>query len=194
MDNIVEDQTHPENTLPPDAVIPETPVAERIIELDAGGYFIGDFIAFPGEAKPSRWTRDFPPNGLFKGRYVEPANLGGDTGEWSEGVWVDEGAPSPEELEAAFVENLKRQFEIALQTRLDTAAVTAGYDSINTAVSYAEEPAVPRFQNDGKAFRAWRSLSWDYAYTLLGLVQQGQRPIPTVAEFLEAAPKLELPA
>lgn len=85
------------------------------------------------------------------------------------------------------------QFEQAVQAKLDGAAQAARYDSIATAVSYAEEPAVPKFQNDGIAFRAWRSLVWAYAYEQLALVLAGGREQPTVDEFLAELPALELP-
>ena len=85
------------------------------------------------------------------------------------------------------------EFEQAIQAKLDAAAFAARYDSIATAVSYAEEPAVPKFRNDGKAFRAWRSLVWAYAYAQLDAVKSGQRPQPTVGEFLLELPALELP-
>jgi hypothetical protein len=85
-------------------------------------------------------------------------------------------------------------FEHAVQAKLDGAAVAARYDSIATAVSYAEEPAVPKFQNDGIAFRAWRSLVWAYAYEQLAKVLAGEREQPTVGEFLLELPVLELPA
>jgi len=84
-------------------------------------------------------------------------------------------------------------FERAVQGKLNGAAIAAKYDSIENAVSYAEEPAVPKFQNDGKAFRAWRSKVWAYAYEQLALVLAGEREQPTVDEFLLELPVLELP-
>jgi len=85
-------------------------------------------------------------------------------------------------------------FEQAVQGKLNGAAISARYDSIATAVSYAEEPAVPKFQNDGIAFRAWRSKVWAYAYEQLALVLAGEREQPTVDDFLLELPALELPA
>jgi len=96
----------------------------------------------------------------------------------------------PEQVIAAVTSN----FEQATQSHLNSAAVAAGYDDISTAVSYAEEPAVPKFQNDGKAFRAWRSLVWAYAYEQLALVLAGGREQPTVEGFLLELPALELPS
>lgn len=88
---------------------------------------------------------------------------------------------------------LTSMFEQAVQTKLDEAAKGRGYDGISTAISYAEEPAVPKFQGDGKAFRAWRSLVWAYAYEQLAAVKAGDRQQPTVDEFLEELPSLDLP-
>jgi hypothetical protein len=85
-------------------------------------------------------------------------------------------------------------FEQAVQAELDGAAQANGYDGISTAISYAEEPAVPKFQNDGIAFRKWRSLVWAYAYEQLAAVKGGQREQPTVEAFLQELPTLELPA
>lgn len=85
---------------------------------------------------------------------------------------------------------LSGTFEQAIQAHLDAAARRRGYDSIATAVSYAEEPAVPKFQEDGKAFRAWRSLVWAYAYQELAKVKAGEREIPTLDAFLAELPAL----
>ncbi|WP_158894654.1 MULTISPECIES: hypothetical protein [unclassified Pseudomonas] len=81
-------------------------------------------------------------------------------------------------------------FEQAIQGHLDAAAKTRGYDSIATAVSYAEEPAVAKFQDDGKAMRAWRSLVWAYAYQELNKVKAGEREIPALEAFLAELPAL----
>lgn len=85
------------------------------------------------------------------------------------------------------------RFRAAIQAHLDAAAVAAGYDDIKTAVTYAEEPAVPKFQAEGQAFRAWRSLVWDYGYAQLDLVLAGEREQPTVEAFLAELPALVLP-
>lgn len=85
---------------------------------------------------------------------------------------------------------LTATFELAIQGHLDASAKSRGYDSIATAVSYAEEPAVPKFQNDGKAFRAWRSLVWAYAYQELNKVKAGEREIPALDAFLAELPAL----
>jgi hypothetical protein len=58
-------------------------------------------------------------------------------------------------------------------------------------VTYADEPAVPRFQEEGRRLRAWRSLVWAKCYDMLDQVQRGDVPIPTEAEVLAALPELQ---
>lgn len=64
-------------------------------------------------------------------------------------------------------------FVHAVQAKLNEGVIGACFDSIATVVSCAEEPAVPKFQDDGIAFRSWRSLVWAYAYEQLVLVLAG---------------------
>lgn len=62
---------------------------------------------------------------------------------------------------------LARQVDTLVRRRLGDAARAAGYDSITSAVSYADEPAVLRYRREGQALRAWRSLMWDTAHDWL---------------------------
>lgn len=90
--------------------------------------------------------------------------------------------PSPEEIEAAKV--------AIVQNYMDDAARAYRYDDIKTAVTYADEPAVPKFQAEGQAFRAWRSLVWAKCYEILDEVNDGKRPIPTDDELIGELPEL----
>lgn len=91
-------------------------------------------------------------------------------------------------------QQLITMFRDSIQLKLDEQARQYGYDSIASAVTYADEPAVPKFQAEGQAFRAWRSLVWAYGYEQLALVESGQRPAPTIPEFIAELPPLDLPA
>lgn len=81
----------------------------------------------------------------------------------------------------------------AVDRLLDAAARAIGYDSIAVAVTYADEPAVPRYQAEGRAFRACRSLTWAQFYALRDEVVAGTRPVPTVEELPGLLPALVLP-
>ncbi|NHN77690.1 hypothetical protein HA520_10405 [Azotobacter chroococcum] len=116
---------------------------------------------------------------VCRSRYA--AALAGEYGEIAPYV-----APVPT------VEELAAQYERAVQQHLDETAKGYGYDDIKSAVTYADEPAVPRFQAEGLAFRAWRSLCWDYCYSLLDAVQAGTTPLPALEEVLAGLPALEV--
>lgn len=75
----------------------------------------------------------------------------------------------------------------AIQAHLDETAHQFGYDDMKTAVTYADEPAVPKFQQEGQALRAWRSLVWEVAFAELALYQEGD-PIPTGEQLIEKLP------
>lgn len=85
-------------------------------------------------------------------------------------------------------QQLQAEIVAEVQKHLDETAASLGYDDMKTAVGYADEPAVPKFQADGQALRAWRSLVWDKCYTELARVQAGQRSIPTPAEAIAELP------
>lgn len=94
---------------------------------------------------------------------------------------------------AAAGDRLRAALANSVQRHLDAQAKTRGYDSIFTAVTYAEEPAVSAFQSEGRAFRQWRSLVWAKCYEFLAEVQSGKRDVPTEEELLAALPKIVLP-
>lgn len=95
--------------------------------------------------------------------------------------------PLPEPVPPTFEQRLKA-LQDDVQAQLDAVARAYGYDGISSAVSYADEPAVPKFQAEGQALRAWRSLVWAACYELLAEVQAGGRDEPTWEELLADLP------
>lgn len=84
-------------------------------------------------------------------------------------------------------------YEAALDAHIDAAARSLGYLSILSAISYAEEPAVPRFQLEGQALRAWRSLCYAKGHAVLAAVKAGERQAPTHSQLIAELPALVLP-
>jgi len=97
--------------------------------------------------------------------------------------------PSPVQPDPADVEKEKKA---VIQDHLDCAARARRYDNIANAITYAEEPAVPKFQAEGRALRAWRSMVWRECFTLLDDVASGTRTMPTDEELISLMPKLKL--
>ena len=91
------------------------------------------------------------------------------------------------------IQSILEYFSNKLQNHLDNKAKEYGYDNIYTAISYAEEPSVLKFQLEGKAFRAWRSLFWLEANLIKSEIESGSRSIPSsVEELIIELPKLNL--
>lgn len=87
------------------------------------------------------------------------------------------------------IKNKKREF---INNYLDKKAQEYGYNSIVNAITYANEPTVPKFQKEGLAFRAWRSLVWAKGYEIIEEVSTGKRSIPTDEELIELLPKFKV--
>jgi hypothetical protein len=108
-----------------------------------------------------------------------------------EGAWSLLFEPEPEappEPDPETPEQTKVRMARALQALLDNTAQAQDFDNIFTAVTYADEPAVARFQIQGAALRTWRSLVWAAGYEVMDAVLAGERPIPTEAELLAEMP------
>lgn len=100
---------------------------------------------------------------------------------------VEEPVPAPEPHEPTREERAA-VLRSEVQKHLDLTAAAYGYDDIKTAVTYADEPAVPRFQTQGRAFRAWRSRVWDFCYSLQDKVAAGLAEEPTLEQLLPMLP------
>ncbi|MFU2067732.1 hypothetical protein ACLQ9R_01515 [Bordetella hinzii] len=90
-------------------------------------------------------------------------------------------------------EEIQNQKVALVQKYMDDAARALRYDSIANAITYADEPSAPKFQAEGLAFRAWRSLVWEKCYEILDEVQSGARGIPSDEELIGELPPLSLP-
>lgn len=104
------------------------------------------------------------------------------------------GAPKPPPAPApiTFDERLA-SLRTHVQEYMDSMARSLGYDDIKTAVTYADEPSVPKFQNEGRALRAWRSSVWFTCYELLDRVKAGEASEPSEKTLTGLLPRLEIP-
>lgn len=80
----------------------------------------------------------------------------------------------------------------AIQKHLDATAKKFGYDDIKSAVTYADEPSVAKFQLEGQAFRAWRSLCWAKCYEIQSQVEDGKMQPPSIEQLIDELPKFNL--
>ena len=106
--------------------------------------------------------------------------------------WEDVKPLPQAEKDAYAAQEAQAKYSAALDQVLDSEANARGYDSIKTAVTYADEPADPIFQAEGIAFRQWRSKAYRYGYDILGQVQAGEIPLPSLDDFIAGIPALEI--
>ena len=79
-------------------------------------------------------------------------------------------------------------YENSIQNLVDSTARERQFRDGVTLASYIGS-AKPNWASEAQAFVAWRDNVWFYAYGELAKVQAGQRPQPTVEQFLgEIAP------
>ncbi|AYM06238.1 hypothetical protein [Agrobacterium tumefaciens] len=79
-------------------------------------------------------------------------------------------------------------YENAIQNLVDSTARERQFRDGVTLASYTASTK-PKWAAEAQAFVAWRDNVWFYAYGELAKVQAGQRPQPTVDQFLgEIAP------
>lgn len=117
---------------------------------------------------------DAEPDQMEPGNYIVPANAtpvpppapeGGMDAVFdpSADAWVlvpsakpdDSGEPAPIAL------NVKvDSWRVVVKAYADLVARAFDFDDMAEAVTYADEPAVPKFQVLGAALRAWRSILW----------------------------------
>ena len=85
---------------------------------------------------------------------------------------IAEPAAAPAAPEITFEEK-RLTWKAATSAYANFVAVAYGFESINEAVSYANEPASPKFQMLGQALRAWRSILWEAFDVLVAEVRGG---------------------
>lgn len=84
---------------------------------------------------------------------------------------------------------LQSHMTAVIQNALDEEAKKLGYDNCLSVCSYIDT-GVAKFDDEGIAFRAWRSVVWAKGYEILDEVVSGKREIPTEEELLNVLPTL----
>lgn len=155
------------------------------------GLFLGVGQADPDPQEPGNWL--YPAHSTL----IQPPDPAeGYEVIWDGDNWVHSPIPEPEpapEPPPPTPEQIQQEKVNVVQRHLDLTAKVFGYDNIFSAVTYAEEPSVPRFQAEGLAFRRWRSLVWAACYDLLAEVQAGHQPIPSDTALIAVLPKFQAP-
>lgn len=170
-------------------------MTEKIVyQTDSMGVYVGTVIA---DESPLEADVYLIPAGCVE--ETPPLLLEGQRARWNNTNWVVETKVAIVETKVTPVEEVEevataeQVFKEAIQLHLDNTAQSFGYDNIQSAVTYADEPASQKFQLEGLGFRAWRSLVWAYVYEQAAEVAEGLREQPPLVEFLSELPELVIP-
>ena len=106
-----------------------------------------------------------------------------DKGDYYECVEIVAPEPTPEEIQ--------EQLTKAVQKYLDTTAQKLNYDNCLSVCSYVDT-GVAKFDEEGVAFRQWRSAVWQKGYEIVDAVKAGTRDIPTEEELFAELPTIQL--
>lgn len=162
-----------------------------IYHFDKGGAYIGSSVAEMSPLEP-----EVPLVPAFATLLEPPAAGPGQIAVFMDGAWalgeIAVEGDAPVVLPALTEQEQIATFTRAVQSMLDAKARSMGYDNIFTAVTYADEPAVPSFQNEGRSLRAWRSHTWQACNNVLAAVASGERAIPAIGELVAELPVFEL--
>lgn len=88
-------------------------------------------------------------------------------------------------------EEVQAMLTAKVQKYLDTTAQKLGYDSCLSVCSYVNT-GVAKFDEEGEAFRKWRSAVWAKGYEIVAQVQAGAREVPSEEELFAELPAIEL--
>ena len=84
-------------------------------------------------------------------------------------------------------------FEDAIQAHIEETARSKGYGDATRLASFTVSTR-PEWAAEAHAFVEWRDVVWLHAFAELDKVQAGDRPEPTIEEFIAELPTIEWPA
>lgn len=86
----------------------------------------------------------------------------------------------------------QQDFIIAIKQQLNDVSIARNYENEYSIASYANSTNLV-WKADAEAFIAWRDSVWLYTYSELALIQAGDKPVPTIEEFISGLPTIVWP-
>lgn len=83
-------------------------------------------------------------------------------------------------------------FVMAIRTHFSSVAQEKQFDGEVSIATYVTS-LNPQWKAEADAFIAWRDSCWEYAYQEFAKFQNGQRPMPPIADFIAELPTITWP-
>lgn len=87
-------------------------------------------------------------------------------------------------------DSIKKEAKYAIMDHLDKIAQSKDYNSSLSCSSFSNS-TVSQWKNEASIFIEWRDAVWSYAFQQFDLIQQKQRTIPTIDEFIQELPVID---
>lgn len=88
------------------------------------------------------------------------------------------------------VEEILKEYEVAVQQHIDRTANEKGYDSSYTCLSYLNSKD-ERWHTEASIFLDWRDSVWLKTHEILNDFKDGKIDQPTIDQVIEQLPKIE---
>lgn len=165
------------------------PKQKIVFQTNHERVLVGTCLADESPLEPGVW--------MIPGGCVElapPPIPEGHQARYGSGAWLLEPIPPAaveHQVQVLVSESPTKHANDVVQAYMDQTAQLSGYENLLAAISYADEEAVPSFQEDGKRFRAWRSLVWAYVFAEQAQATQESDGESSLLDLLLGLPELE---
>lgn len=163
--------------------------SDKAVYVDGVSYFDFDLSFIPSNVHALQWITN---TGWIErnGEPNEVINVLPDWATQAQALWQarDDEIKNPPVIPPTiddFVAAIKNKFDLVAQEKQFDGAV-----SIATYVTSLNE----QWKAQADTFIAWRDSVWEYAYQEFDKFQNGQRPMPTIADFIAELPLIQWPS
>lgn len=162
-----------------------------VYRYDDKGYCLGADTAYESPFEPGVFYAPPQSTELEPLREKDGYHVKWDGKKWEYEEVIKEIEPEPEQ-HVLTAEEIRKSYSDKLGSVMDTKAQEYGYDSILTAVTYADS-TIEKFAKEGGAFKVWRDNVYATGYAYLAEIEAGKKAIPaTDEEFIALIPVFTL--
>ena len=162
-------------------------MTKTVFLFDENGCFIGNSTAYESPLETGEFYAPPQSTELEPLREKDGYHVKWNGKKWEYEEVIKEIEPGPEQ-HVLTAEEIRKSYSDKLGSVMDTKAQEYGYDSILTAVTYADS-TIEKFAKEGKAFKEWRDNVYATGYAYLAEIEAGKKAIPaTDEEFIALVP------
>jgi hypothetical protein len=163
--------------------------ADEAVYVDGFGYLGFDLSFVPSDVHALQWDGE---EGWIerKGQRDEMISTLPDWATQAQALWQ---AHHDEVMNPPVPPITVNDFSTAIKRHFDAVAQVKQYDGEITLASYVASLNA-QWKAEAETFVAWRDSVWQYAYQEFAKFQNGERPMPAIADFIAELPTIQWPS